>query len=107
VLYDRARQLQGTGLSDEEVSRTLLAEGARPEDVKVILGSLGLGPQPQPDPTQRPLQLARRLVESRALRVAVLAAGTAVLGGVLAALWSLATIVGRLADAVRGTPMER
>lgn len=107
MLYERARKLQAEGLSTEEVSRTLLAEGARPEDVKVILGSIGMGPQPQPDPTQRPLGLARRMIESRALRLAVVAGGTAVVGGLLYALVRLVTVVGRLAEAVRGSPLER
>ena len=46
VLYERAKQLQSKGLSAAEIRQTLLTEGAKEADIKVILGSLGLGPQP-------------------------------------------------------------
>lgn len=93
MLYERAKQLQSKGLSAAEIQQALLAEGAREEDVKVILGSLGLGPQPQPDPTPQPLALARRVMESRGLRLAVFMLGAAVLTAFLYALWTVAMVV--------------
>ncbi len=93
MLYERAKQLQSKGLSAAEIQQALLAEGARDEDVKVILGSLGLGPQPQPDPSHQPLAFARRVMESRALRFTVF-----VLGG--GALLYLFWIVGMVAWAL-------
>lgn len=93
MLYERAKQLQSKGLSAAEIARTLLTEGARPDDIKVIIGSLGLGPQPQPDPTPQPLALARRVMESRALRVAVFILGAAVLAAFLYVLWVVAMVV--------------
>ncbi len=98
MLYERARQLQSKGLSAAEIERTLLTEGARPEDIKVIIGSLGLGPQPQPDPTPQPLALARRVMESRALRVAVFILGAAVLAAFLYVLWVVAMVVWSVAE---------
>ena len=91
MLYERAKQLQSKGLSAAEIQRTLLAEGAREEDVKVILGSLGLGPQPQSDPTPQPL--ARRVMESRPLRLAVFVLGAAVLAAFLYVLWIVAMVI--------------
>lgn len=45
MLYERAKQLKLKHASAEEIRATLLSEGAKPEDVQVILGSLGFGPQ--------------------------------------------------------------
>jgi hypothetical protein len=98
VLYERAKQLQSKGLSADEIRRALLEEGAREEDIKVILGSLGLGPQPQSDPTQRPLALAQRVMESRTLRLVVFIGGAAALGAFLYVLWIVGTVVMSLAE---------
>lgn len=98
MLYERAKQLQSKGLSPAEIEEALLAEGARPEDIKVILGSLGLGPQPHPDPTQQPLALAKRVMESRALRFAVFALGAAALVGFGYVLWIVGMVVWSLAE---------
>ena len=93
MLYERAKQLQSKGLSAVEIHRALLTEGAREEDIKVILGSLGLGPQPQPDPTQQPLVLARRIMESRPLKLAVYGLGAAALAALFYVLWILGKVV--------------
>lgn len=98
VLYERAKQLHSKGLSAAELHRALLAEGAREEDIKVILGSLGLGAQPQPSPAQAPLMLARRILESRAARVGVFVLGAAAVAGLLYALWTVAQVVWALAE---------
>ncbi len=98
VLYERAKQLKGNGLSAEEIRKTLLAEGAKEEDVKVILGSLGFGPQPQSDPTPKPLAVAKRVMESRPMRIATFIVGAAALGGGLYVLWILVTVVRALAE---------
>lgn len=98
MLYERAKQLQSKGLSAEEIQRVLLGEGANEQDIKVILGSLGLGPQPQPDPTQQPLALARRVMESRALRLAVFVIGAAAVAGLLYVLWIVGTVVWSLVE---------
>lgn len=98
MLYERAKQLQRKGLSAAEIQKELLAEGARDEDVKVILGSLGLGPQPQTDPTPRPLALARRVMESPSLRLAVFAGGLAVLGALFYVVWIVGRVVSALAE---------
>jgi hypothetical protein len=92
VLYERAKQLQSQGLSAAEIHRTLLSEGAREEDIKVILGSLGLGPQPQPASPQ-PLALARRVMESRVLRFGVFSLGVAAIGAMLYGLWVVGVVV--------------
>ena len=98
MLYERAKQLQSQGLSAAEIERTLLGEGARDEDIKVILGSLGLGPQPQPDPSQRPLTLARQVMESRGLRLALFAAGITALGLTVYGLWQVWLLIRAAAD---------
>lgn len=98
MLYERAKQLQSKGLSAAEIQQALLAEGARPEDIKVILGSLGLGPQPHPDPTQQPLALAKRVMESRALRFGVFVLGAAAVGALLYGLWVVGMVVWSLAE---------
>lgn len=98
MLYERAKQLQSKGLSAAEIQRVLLGEGAREEDIKVILGSLGLGPQPHPDPTQQPLALARRVMESRALRLAVSVIGAAAVAALLSVLWIVARVVWSLVE---------
>ncbi|MDP1823598.1 MAG: hypothetical protein Q8L48_10155 [Archangium sp.] len=92
MLYERARQLQSKGMTAAEIHRVLLGEGAREEDIKVILGSLGLGPQPQPDPTQQPLALAKRIMESRGLRLALFVGGAAAVAALLSVLWIVATV---------------
>lgn len=98
MLYERAKKLQSQGLSAGEIQRTLLGEGAREEDIKVILGSLGLGPQPQPDPSQRPLTLARQVMESRGLRLALVAGGIAVLGLIFYGLWQVGLLIRATVD---------
>lgn len=85
-------------MSAAEIHQALLAEGNREEDIKVILGSIGLGPQPQSDPTPQPLALARRVMESRPLRFAAFLVGTAALGALVYILW----IVGSLVWAIAG-----
>lgn len=103
MLYERAKQLQSQGLSAAEIQRTLLGEGARDEDIKVILGSLGLGPQPQPDPSQRPLTLARQVMESRGLRLALIAAGITALGLISYGLWQVGLLIRAAADLGAGS----
>lgn len=70
-----------------EIRKTLLAEGASEEDVTVILGSVGEGPQVQPDPTQKPLALAQRVFENRTLRIVVGVGGVAAVAGLAWAVW--------------------
>lgn len=98
MLYERAKQLQAKGLSGPEIQQTLRTEGVREEDIKVILGSLGLGPQPQANPTPEPLALAKRVMESRPLRFAVFVLGLAALGGFLYVMWIVAMVVAALAE---------
>ena len=98
MLYERAKRLKEKGLSAEEISRQLLGEGEREQDVKVVLGSLGFGPQPMPDPGQRPLTVAKRVLESRAVRLALFGLGAAVLAGVLYALLLGAKLVGAVTE---------
>ena len=93
MLYERAKQLQSKGMSAAKIHQALLAEGNREEDIKVILGSIGLGPQPQSGPTPQPLALARRVMESRPLRFAVFGLGTAALGAFLYILWTVGSLV--------------
>lgn len=92
MLYERAKQLQAKRLSAEEIRSTLLSEGAKPEDVQVILGSLGFGPQPQPDPT-KPLAMAKRALESRPMKLLVFLFGTAMVGGLGYFLWIIGTVI--------------
>ena len=92
MLYERAKQLQSQGLSAAEIRRTLLSEGAREEDIKVILGSVGLGPQSHPDPTQ-PLAFARRVMESRLLRFGVYSLGAVAIGAILYGVWVVGVLV--------------
>jgi len=82
VLYERAKQLQAKGLTGAELNRALLAEGFAQADINVILGSLGVGAQPNPDPTQRPLTVATRVLESRGARALIFAFGAMVVGGI-------------------------
>ena len=91
MLYERARHLQSKGLSTEEIARTLLAEGFSQVDITVILGSLGLGPQPQAA-TPAPLALARRVMESRAGRLGMFVIGAAALGALGYLLWIVVTV---------------
>lgn len=92
MLYERAKQLQAKGLSADQIRATLLGEGAKPEDVHVILGSLGFGPQPQTDPT-RPLTTAKRMLESRPMRLLVFVFGSAMVGGVGYFVWLLGSAI--------------
>lgn len=98
MLYERAKQLQGKGLSAAEIREGLLAEGAREEDVRVILGSLGLGPQPESDPTPRPLKLAQRVMKSPSMRLAVFAIAMAALGALFYVVRAIGTVVSALAE---------
>ena len=98
MLYERARQLQSKGLSALEIRGALLSEGASPEDITVILGSLGLGPQPHPDPRQQPLAFAQRVMESRGLRFAVFTLGAAALGALLYVFWIVGVLVWSVAE---------
>ena len=98
MLYERAKEVLSKGLSAEDIQRVLLGEGASEQDIKVILGSLGLGPQPHPDPTQQPLALARRVMESRGLRLAVSVIGAAAVAGLLYVFWIVATVVWSLVE---------
>ncbi len=69
TLFERARALQASGLSAEALHATLVKEGYAAADVVVILGSLGAGPQPRPDPTAdtAPLTVVSRIARSRVL----------------------------------------
>lgn len=69
TLFERARALHASGQSAESIRNTLVAEGFAAEDVAVILGSVGAGIQPRPDPTADtvPLTVMSRIVRSRAL----------------------------------------
>lgn len=93
VLYERAQQLKRGGASRDEIRRELLAQGANEEDVRVVLGSLGEGPQPQPDPTQKPLALMSRVANSRGLRVVAFLVGAVALVGLVWAVWVGAAFV--------------
>ncbi len=98
MLYERARQLQSKGLSAAEIHRALLSEGASEEDIKVILGSVGLGPAAHPDPTPEPLRLARRVMESRPMRFVVFIIGATAVGALLYVFWIVAVIVRGVAE---------
>lgn len=101
VLYERARQLKSGGASVEEIRRELINQGASEEDVQVVLGSLGAGPQPQPDPTQKPLDQMSRLANSRGLRVVAFIVGAVVLAGLVYALRVAGLFVMALVEAFR------
>jgi len=83
TLFERARTLQASGQSVESIQAALVKEGFAPADVVVILGSLGAGPQPRPDPTAdtAPLTLVSRIARSRVLLGAFLVAVTTLCGG--------------------------
>ncbi|MFO0601149.1 MAG: hypothetical protein U0228_37920 [Myxococcaceae bacterium] len=98
MLYERAKQLQAKGLTGAELNRALLAEGFAQADINVILGSLGVGAQPNPDPTQRPLTVATRVLESRGARALVFSLGALVLLGAAWLVWSGARFVSALVD---------
>ena len=97
MLYERVKQLQSKGLSADEIHRTLLGEGASEQDIKVILGSVGLGPQPQ-TATPQLLALARRVLESRPLRFAAFVLGATAIGALLYIFWVVAAVVWALAE---------
>lgn len=69
TLFERARALHASGQSAETIRDTLVAEGFAAEDVAVIVGSVGAGIQPRPDPTADtvPLTVMSRIAGSRAL----------------------------------------
>lgn len=69
TLFERARALHATGQSAESIRAMLVAEGFAAEDVAVILGSVGAGIQPRPDPSADtgPLTVMSRIWRSRAL----------------------------------------
>lgn len=69
TLFERARALHASGQSAETIRDTLVAEGFAAEDVAVILGSVGAGIQPRPDPMADtvPLTVMSRIAHSRAL----------------------------------------
>lgn len=69
TLFERARTLQASGLNAESLHAALVNEGYAAADVVVILGSLGAGPQPRPDPTAdtAPLTVVSRIARSRVL----------------------------------------
>lgn len=69
TLFERAKTLHAAGQSAEEMHATLVKEGYAAADVVVILGSLGAGPQPRPDPTAdtAPLTVVSRIARSRVL----------------------------------------
>ncbi|MBL8938646.1 MAG: hypothetical protein JNM69_29020 [Archangium sp.] len=69
TLFERARALHATGQSAESIRDTLVADGFAAEDVAVILGSVGAGIQPRPDPSADtvPLTVMSRISRSRAL----------------------------------------
>ena len=69
TLFERARALHASGQSAESIRETLVAEGFAAEDVAVILGSVGAGIQPRPDPMADtvPLTVMSRIMGSRAL----------------------------------------
>lgn len=87
MLYERARQLKSGGASSEEIRQALMSQGASEEDIKVVLGSLAEGPQPQPDPTQKPLALMSRVANSRGLRVVGVTVAAVGLAGIGYAGW--------------------
>ena len=97
MLYERAKHLQRKGLSAAEIRQTLLSEGAREEDITVILGSLGFGPQTQA-PTPRLLELARRLIDDPRLRYAALGLAMALVGGLLYGVSIVEGLVSSLAE---------
>lgn len=92
TLFERARTLHATGQSPEAMHATLVKEGYAAEDVVVILGSLGAGPQPRPDPTAdtAPLTLVSRIARSRALFGVFLLVVTTMCGG---AAWIAVTLM--------------
>lgn len=69
TLFERAKTLHAAGQSAEVMHATLVREGYAAADVVVILGSLGAGPQPRPDPTAdtAPLTVVSRIARSRVL----------------------------------------
>jgi len=92
TLFERARTLQASGQNAESIHATLVKEGFAAEDVVVILGSLGAGPQPRPDPTAdtAPLTVVSRIARSRALFGVFLLVATTMCGG---AAWIAVTLM--------------
>lgn len=101
VLYERARQLKSGGASPDEIRRELLKQGATDEDIQVVLGSLGEGPQVPPDPTQKPLALMSRVANSRGLRGVAFLVGAVGFAGLVWAVWVGAAFVMALVAAFR------
>lgn len=101
MLYERARQLKSSGASVEQIRSELLRQGASEDDIKVVLGSLGEGPQVQPDPTQKPLALVSRVANSRGLRVAGFCVAAVGLVGIVYAVWVGASFVLALIEGFR------
>ncbi|MBE2250419.1 MAG: hypothetical protein IAE78_12825 [Myxococcus sp.] len=70
TLFERVRALHAAGQSAEAIEATLRAEGHSAEDITVLLGSVGAGPQPRPDPTKdtAPLTTLKRIANSKWLK---------------------------------------
>jgi len=49
-LFDRAKALEAMGHRPDAIRASLEKEGVDPRDVAIVLGSMGAGPQPLPDP---------------------------------------------------------
>lgn len=101
MLYERARQLKTGGASVDEIRSDLTRQGASEDDIKVVLGSLGEGPQVQPDPTQKPLALVSRVANSRGLRAVGFGAAAVGLAGIVYAVWVGAWFVLALIEGFR------
>jgi hypothetical protein len=85
TLFERARALQASGHHADRIQALLVEEGHAAADVSVILGSLGEGPQPRPDPTadSAPLTLVTRVARSRITLTLFGLAFTTVFGGLV------------------------
>ncbi len=92
TLFERARTLHAAGQSAEVMHATLVNEGYAAADVVVILGSLGAGPQPRPDPTAdtAPLTVVSRIARSRVLIGLFFLAVATMCGG---AVWVATTLM--------------
>lgn len=93
TLLERARTLHAAGQRAEVIEATLVGEGFARADVLVVLGALGLGPQPRPDPSggTAPLALVTRVATSKVLVGSFAVAVMTLLGALLwAAAWLMA-----------------